>query len=209
MTHGDGRNRRAGERGEDLLRRLEPLIRSVVARFAADEAAADELAQTCRIRIHEKREQCRDPEAVFGWAKRLCERVCVTAAGNERRDRERFVENEDGVASAEATDPDPLAAAENAEMWKRIRGALERLSREEARLLVLRYWRGYRPAEIARRLDMPAGTVRTRLRRARRRLARAPELICYAPRRPSLWSRRAKSDIVDGPHNGSSSAPGG
>jgi RNA polymerase sigma-70 factor (ECF subfamily) len=184
---------------------VEPVIRSVVARFARDQATAEELRQACRIRILEKREQCRDPEAVFGWAKRLCHRVCVTAAENERRDRDRFVQDEDGIASAETTVPDPLAAAENSEMQLRVRSAVERLPPDQRRLLILRYWEGLTAVDIAHRLGMPAPTVRTRLRRTCLSLKHAREIVCYAPRRPSLWSRRRENDRMDVPRNPSSS----
>ncbi len=212
MRNGDrnGSDRRAKnlERAEDLLERLEPLVRSVVAGFTRDPATADELAQACRIRIHEKRARCRDPEAVFGWAKRLCRRVCLTAAEEERRDRDRFVDDEDGVAGAATPIPDPLAAAETAEMRLRVGRAVERVPEEDRQLLKLRYWHGLGAADIARHLDMPAATVRTRLRRACLRLRRAPEIVGYAPRRPSLWSGRSGRGTMDEARHGPPSAGG-
>ena len=201
MHHDDGNNHHAreGGAGNDLLLRLEPLIRSVVAGFARDRASEDELMQICRIRLHEKREQCREPEAVFGWAKRLCQRVSLTAVRNDRRDRCRFLPNENGIASAETEIPDPLAAVETGEMRRRVGSAVEHLPPEQRRLVRMRYWQGLSAVDIARRLDLPAATVRTRLRRARRALQRAREIVCYAPRRPSLWSRRLGRRRMDAP----------
>lgn len=184
----------ARDRGDDLLFRLEPLVRSVVARFRRDPAAADELMQACRIRIYEKREHCCDPEAVFGWAETLCRRVCLTAAASERRDRDVLAADEHGIASAETSAPDPLSAVETGERRMRMRSALRRLPTEQRRLLRLRYWDGLGAADIARRVGLPAATVRTRLRRARLRLRSAPEIVCYAPRQPPLWSRRPGND---------------
>lgn len=199
MGHGRRSDRPAACRTcDDLLLRLDPLIRSVVARFARDRAAADELAQACRIRIYERRKQCRDPEAVFGWARTLCRRVCINAAGTERHDRKVHVEVEDGIASDETSVPDPLAAVEIGELRLRVRTAVERLPAEQRRLLTLRYWHGDSATDIARRLNLPAATVRTKLRRARLRLRHAPEIVCYAPRLPSLWSRKlGEEDMVD------------
>ena len=191
MRHDDGNSHQAREREaeEELLLRLEPLIRSVVAGFAQDRAREDELVQACRIRLYEKREQCREPEAVFGWAKRLCRRVCLTAVGNERRARARFAADENGIASAKTAIPDPLAACATGEMRTRVGSAVARLPAEQRRLLMLRYWRGLGAVDIARRLGLPVATVRTGLRRACIRLRRAPEIVCYAPDLPSLWSR--------------------
>ena len=194
--------------GEDMLRRLEPLVRSVVARFTREQATADELAQACRIRLYEKRKQCRDLEAVFAWAKKLCHRVCVTEVERERRDRDRFVDGQDFVAATGASTPDPLVATETGEMRRRLARALQRLPAEQRRLLLLRYWHGLSAADIARRMNLPAPTVRTRLRRSCLRLRRAPEIICYAPRRPSLWSQPPRNAMVNDPFHGSRSAPG-
>lgn len=201
MGHDDGNSHQAREceAGEELLLRLEPIIRSVVAGFGRDRARVNELVQVCRIRLYEKREQCREPEAVFGWAKKLCQRVCLTAVRNERRERRRFAADENGIASAETAIPDPLAAATTGEMRLRVGSAMEHLPAEQRRLLRMRYWQGLSAVDIARRLDLPAATVRTRLRRACRVLQRAREIVCYAPPRPSLWSRPSENGMMDEP----------
>ena len=198
MSHDSGGDRQSTEREgwDDLLLRLDPLILSVVGRFARDGDTADELAQACRIRIYEKQAQCRDPEAVFGWARTLCRRVCITAAETERQDRDGFDEYEDGIAPGESLVPDPMSTVEASELRLRVRTAVKRLPAEQRRLLMLRYWHGLSAAEIARRLNLPDATVRTKLRRARLRLRRAPEIVCYAPRRPSLWSREPQDDMM-------------
>lgn len=188
---------RDGEECDALLRRLDPLILSVVRQFAGDRDTADDLAQACRIRIYERRRQCRDPEAVFGWARTLCRRVCITATGTKRDDENRFVGDPDGAASAENLVPDPLVTIEADELQLRVRAALERIPAEQRRLVTLRYWHGLSAAEIARRMNLPAATVRTSLRRARLRLRRAPEIVRYAPCRPSLWSRRPRRNKMD------------
>jgi RNA polymerase sigma-70 factor (ECF subfamily) len=48
--------------------------------------------------------------------------------------------------------------------------ALGELEPEQRALIVLRHLHGYRSSELARMLDLPAGTVRTRLARALSRL---------------------------------------
>ena len=210
MNHNDvGSARFDGcERDEDLLRRLEPLVRSVAARFAGDRTTADELAQACRIRIYAKREQIREPDAVFGWARTVCRRVCIDATTTARRERERLVGDDRSIAVAGSVAKDPLAAIECREMQVRVRSALRRLPPEQRRLLVLRYWRGLSIVEIGSRLNVPEATVRSRLRRARRRLRCAPEIICYAPPRESLWLRQPRGEDVEPAPTGSTSSKG-
>ncbi|MXX33318.1 MAG: sigma-70 family RNA polymerase sigma factor [Rhodothermaceae bacterium] len=202
-TRGDGRRR-----DDDLLQRVEPLVVSVAMRFARDRTTAEELAQACRIRIHEKRRQCRDPKALLGWAKTLCRRVCADAVGRDRIEGDRFVEIDGDVTPAVDAAPDPLAAAETAELRVRIGSALARLPDEQRRLLLLRYWPGLSANEIAHREGLPASTVRNKLRRACLRLRRTPELACYAPRRPSLWSQGPGNGIFNGSNIGTPPALG-
>ena len=195
-------------RDDDLLLRVEPLVQSVAMRFARDRATAEELAQACLIRIYEKRKQCRNPEALHGWAKTLCRRVCADAVGKDRIARDRIVASDSEVTSAVDTAPDPLAAAETAELQGRIGSALARLPAEQRRLLLLRYWYGLSPNDIARRDRLPASTVRNRLRRACLRLRRTPELACYAPPRPSLWSQGPGNSMINGSKTGTPPALG-
>ena len=202
-TRGDGRCR-----DDDLLRRVEPLVQSVAVRFARDRTTAEELAQACRIRIHEKRRQCRYPEALLGWAKTLCQRVCTDAVGRDRIERDRLVETDGEVTAAADTAPGPLASAETAELRDRIGRALARLPDQQRRLLLLRYWYGLSTNEIAGREGLPASTVRNKLRRACLRLRRTPELACYAPRRPSLWSQGPGNGIFNGSNIGTPPALG-
>ena len=55
------------------------------------------------------------------------------------------------------------------------RDALARLTETERELLFLRYGEDLSQPEVARRLDMPEGTVKVRLHRVRKRLRQALE----------------------------------
>jgi RNA polymerase sigma factor (sigma-70 family) len=57
-----------------------------------------------------------------------------------------------------------------------VRDALGRLSADDRELLQLTAWEGLSPNEIAVAMDVPAGTVRSRLHRARRQLRRELQL---------------------------------
>ena len=53
-----------------------------------------------------------------------------------------------------------------------VRDALRALSNDDRELLLLTTWEGLSPTEIAVAMDIPAGTVRSRLHRARQQLRR-------------------------------------
>jgi RNA polymerase sigma-70 factor (ECF subfamily) len=70
-----------------------------------------------------------------------------------------------------ATDPRPDEAAESEWVSWRVHRALETLPSEERSLVELAYWSGLSQSEIAARVGIPLGTVKTRTRSALRRLA--------------------------------------
>ncbi|MBA3487980.1 MAG: RNA polymerase sigma factor [Longispora sp.] len=80
----------------------------------------------------------------------------------------------------ERTGIDPVVAYDHADavvsqvnasaLHKRLSGALGRLSRKEYEVLVLVTWEELTYDGVAQALDIPVGTVRSRLNRARRRL---------------------------------------
>ena len=59
-----------------------------------------------------------------------------------------------------------VAAAERADAGEGLLAAIRSLPPDHRAVIVLRYLLGYTPGEIARLLDLPRGTVNSRLRRA-------------------------------------------
>ena len=72
-----------------------------------------------------------------------------------------------------AGDPGPDESAESAWLRWRVHRALEELPERERELIELAYWSELSQSEIAERLDIPLGTVKTRTRSALARLADA------------------------------------
>jgi RNA polymerase sigma-70 factor (ECF subfamily) len=75
-------------------------------------------------------------------------------------------------ALEEATkDPEPAERAEQTWLAWRVHRALEELPPQERTVLELAYWHGLSQSEIAARLRIPLGTVKTRTRSGLHRLA--------------------------------------
>jgi RNA polymerase sigma-70 factor (ECF subfamily) len=85
-----------------------------------------------------------------------------------------------GLASAEG---DPQLRAGAFEQQRAVGHALEELPREQRIPLELAYFRGMTQMEIATLLELPLGTIKTRMRLGLQQLRKAPELS-------RLWSER-------------------
>jgi RNA polymerase sigma-70 factor (ECF subfamily) len=73
----------------------------------------------------------------------------------------------------EASDPGPPEQAEASWLSWRVHLALQELPEQERTVLELAYWSGLSQSEVARFLNIPLGTVKTRTRSALARLADA------------------------------------
>jgi RNA polymerase sigma-70 factor (ECF subfamily) len=71
---------------------------------------------------------------------------------------------------AASTDPGPDRATERGELRERLVWALGTLNEVQREIVLLHDLEGWKHSEIAERLDMPSGTVRSHLHYARRRL---------------------------------------
>ena len=95
-----------------------------------------------------------------------------TVARNAIADRgRRRPEPPSEPADQPASDAGPDELAEREWLRWRVHSALEQLAEGERELIVLAYWGGLSQSEIAERLDIPLGTVKTRTRAALSRLA--------------------------------------
>jgi RNA polymerase sigma-70 factor (ECF subfamily) len=69
--------------------------------------------------------------------------------------------------------------------WQDIRRALDRLSEEDQELVLLIAWDGLSPAQAAVALGLRSGAARTRLHRARRRMAQMLEIEQHVKQPPT------------------------
>ncbi len=147
---------RAAQRGDGLaMAEVLDALAPAVGRWCGPIALqdADDAAQEAMIAILRGLRGLRDPAALFGWARAIAVREAVRVA--RRTEREQPAE----LASLPAPG-DPMLAAD-------IRDVLSRLTPEHRAVLMLRDLEGLDERTAAALLRLPAGTVKSRLARAR------------------------------------------
>ncbi len=158
---------RAGDRraADRLLERYLRACRAVALAVTGSEADADDACQDAFVAAMERIDDCNDPARFGGWLLRIVR--------NRARNLLRFhdVRRTDALDEQTAAgSASPAAELERDELREQLRAALSELSETHREVVLLHDLEGWKHVEIAERLDLPAGTVRSHLHHARRRL---------------------------------------
>jgi RNA polymerase sigma-70 factor (ECF subfamily) len=153
---------RAARRGDtlamhDLLAHLTPYIARICTPIAL--SSGPDATQEALLAVFRSLRSLREPEALYGWVRAIAVREAVRVARRDGRDR-----------PAELSE---LPARGDPQLALDIRDVLTRLSPEHRAVLVLRDIEGLDEQAAAALLDIPAGTVKSRLHRARASFRRA------------------------------------
>jgi RNA polymerase sigma-70 factor (ECF subfamily) len=146
-----------------------PRIKTMLMRMGADAEAAEDIAQETLVTVWRKAAQYDPARAgVSAWI--------YTIARNLRVDRLRRDQRAKQFALYETVDPEeperPDGAMDIAQREECVRSALKQLSEEQVRVVQLSFFEGRAHGDIARLLELPLGTVKSRLRLAMSRLRR-------------------------------------
>jgi RNA polymerase sigma-70 factor (ECF subfamily) len=153
---------RAAQRGDriamaDVMDALAPYVGRVCGPIALQDGP--DAAQEALIAIFKNLRGLREPGAVYGWARAIAVREAVRVARKAAR-----------AVPAELAD---LPAPGDPQLAADIGDVLARLTPEHRAVLVLRDLEGLDEQAAGALLGVPAGTVRSRLARARRSFRKA------------------------------------
>ncbi|GLY92128.1 RNA polymerase sigma factor [Actinoallomurus iriomotensis] len=135
-----------------LLDELAPYVRRLCARIAP--ATADDATQEALLAIFRGLPSLRAPEAIMTWVRSVTVRTAI-----------RLARRHDLEIATEETVMEPCVSS--LEGLVDIDDALTRLPVSQRVVLILRMREGLSEQEIATTLGIPAGTVKSRLHRAR------------------------------------------
>jgi RNA polymerase sigma-70 factor (ECF subfamily) len=150
-----------------LFRHFAPRVKTLMLRIGASNARADELAQETMLAVWRKAHLF-DPAgaSASGWIYKIGRNLRID--GLRRDNRESSTPYDPLGEQEDAPQPDRILAQQDLE--SRVRRAVAQLSQEQIRVITLSYFEDKPHAEIAASLNLPLGTVKSRLRLATKRL---------------------------------------
>ncbi len=169
-----------------LVRRYFDRIFGLVYNMIGHRQDAEDLVQTIFVRAYRALRRFRGDSSFSTWLYRIALNTSYTAAVRRRRRADDIslaeLEEEAGweppAMSAGSLDS-PRRRVSLQELQHRLNEALQSLSEEHRQVVVLHDIQGWRHEDIARALNLPVGTVRSRLFYARRHLQE--QLAEFAP----------------------------
>ena len=142
------------------IRRIEKLLYRVAWSYMGNHADVEDAVQDALIKAWEKRDTLRDLKLFRPWMTRILSNQCKDLL--RRRKKWNFRPLEDAAAK-EVEIPEADAP---------VLEAMRKLKPELRVLITLYYVDGYSIHDLADTLGIPEGTVKTRMRNARRQLGR-------------------------------------
>ena len=168
----------------ELVRRYERPVFSLIIRMVRDSATAEDLAQDTFIKVLNHIDKYRPEFKLSSWLFKIANNVAI----DHLRRRQVDTVSMSGSAHAgtpaevEATSFDVASGDESAldelqskELGSAIEVAIARLRPEYRSCILLRHVEGRSYEEIAATLDLPLGTVKTYIHRARHELRESLE----------------------------------
>ena len=147
-----------------LFQEFTPRIRGYMIRQGADRMTADELAQETLLTVWNKAGLYSAAKgSLTAWIFRIARNLRIDRLRKEVAWQELAREHAETVASEE---PAPDEAFSRRQREARVRAALDELPPDQREVVVLAFIEGLSQTEIAKRLSLPLGTVKSRVRLA-------------------------------------------
>ena len=142
---------------------MRPMLYRIAYAWCHDAALADDLVQDTLSKAWTRRAQLRDEAALKAWVVTIMHHCWL----DHLRSRREFDDVDDLHDSLESGTESPEACCDREQVIAGVRAAVSRLPMGQRQVLTLVDLEEFGYAEVARILDIPVGTVMSRLSRAR------------------------------------------
>ena len=152
----------------ELVHRHQDRIYAAVARFCGNDEDACDITQRAFINAYRKIQEFKGDSAFSTWIYRIAFNQAISFRRENRRSSVSIYSTKDEELIAEpAEDPNPGERLESLETQKKVQQALDLLDEGDRQIILLKDLQGHSYDEIAAIMQIPKGTVRSRLHRAR------------------------------------------
>src|SRR5436309_8299425 len=156
---------------EELVDRFKDLVFALIARTVQDRSRADDLAQDVFLRVHHGLPYFRGEARLSTWIYRIVANVC--AQDQHRPPDPLSLDDDRGMRLTVAPTSDRRFL--DLELRDRLEKAIARLPANYRLLVAAHYLQGVQYEELAEALQLPLGTVKTQIHRAKQQLRRLLE----------------------------------
>jgi RNA polymerase sigma factor (sigma-70 family) len=170
---------RAGDAGafESLVLTHQKQVYNLALRMVGNEEDALDMSQEAFLRAYTSLEHFRGDSKFSVWLYRLTSNLCIDfIRSRKRRSAVSLGYTDENGEDQELEIPDlrfsPETELEKKELRRQVAAGLETLSPEYRQILILREINGLSYEEIGQALSLEAGTVKSRIFRARKRLCK-------------------------------------
>jgi RNA polymerase sigma-70 factor, ECF subfamily len=155
---------------QELVDRYKDLVFALIARTIQDRSRAEDLAQDVFLRIHRGLPYFRGEARLSTWIYRIVANVCV-----QDQPRPPALSLDDERIGARVARAGADRQFEDLELRDRLEKAISRLPPHARLLIAAHYLDGVQYEALAEALQLPLGTVKTQLHRAKQQLRRLLE----------------------------------
>lgn len=160
----------------EIVQRYERPVFSLVVRMVKDPAVAEELAQEAFLKAFRSLDSYEPGRKFSSWLFKIAHNTTLDHLRRRQLDTVPLeAESDDdrgfGERLPDATARTPEAEAERSDLARALEAAVRRLRPEYREVVLLRFHEGLAYQEIGEVMDLPLGTVKTYIFRARKELA--------------------------------------
>lgn len=158
---------------EKLIEAHQKKVFNIALGMLKNPADAEDIAQDVFIKVYKSLKNFKGQSSFSTWLYRVTTNTCLDEL-RRRKTRQTFsideeIVTQEGEVSKQVVDdsPSPDEILEKNELKRNISHAISKLAKEHRTVIVLRDMQGFSYEEIANILQLPLGTVKSRINRAR------------------------------------------
>ena len=153
---------------EELVDQFKHLVFALIARTVSDRSRAEDLAQDVFLRVHRGLPYFRGEARLSTWIYRIVINACAQEKAQSAASRSPVSLDDPDARVAEPSTID--RSFHDLELRDRLEKAIQQLPEQYRLLIAAHYLQGVQYEDLAIAMNLPLGTVKTQLHRAKRQL---------------------------------------